>query len=561
MADLAPSTIDPRPPGHAALKRSAWRSKAKHTRTGARRTQPLPPTSGAGGAALVIALIALLAAPAASIAARNAHAGSLRAASAPGSATRGRRTQRGHRKPPPFLAAISRLRTAGEISSSAAASYRSTYSDARYVLSRLHGAGAEELGAVIAGLEAIASRGELQAALLPSLLATLDRNLEWWPAHPAPAYGVDLTFPGTYLVFERYPGQGLQIQWLASFGRANGYYQAGQTPALAALLREALSMAAPAAGGIGWDYLFAFDSGAPPWRSALTQATALEALARAYERTHEASFLEAANAALHLFQAPPPEGVRTPVAAGPWYAQYTFAPEDHVINGFIQALVGLYEYTQITGSPDGAALFAEGDRTARAMLPDFNTGAWSRYDQYHESDLAYHKLLTEFLAHLCALTSSGEPLARFEYKRALAARHIAGGSAAAPPPTPPVAIAGDQIYCETASELQSDLHTPPRLALLTHSLAAGAPGSIVFSLSKVAALSFTISRSGHTYLAGSFQAEAGKRSIRWRVPARAGTYTLALDATDLAGNHSELKLPLNVRARRRRSAGRAHPRT
>ena len=32
------------------------------------------------------------------------------------------------------------------------------------------------------------------------------------------------------------------------------------------------------------------------------------------------------------------------------------------------------------------------------------------YDQYGESDLNYHELLTEFLQHLCERTRKGEPL-------------------------------------------------------------------------------------------------------------------------------------------------------
>jgi hypothetical protein len=453
---------------------------------------------------------------------------------------------------PAFLRALKVLRASGAITAGAQASDRRAYLHALGLRSHLSGLGGQELGAVIANIEAIAAHGELSAALLPSLIATLERNLLWWPHRPAPIYGEDLTLPGTYLLFERYPGQGLQIQWLATFGRANGYYQDGQTAALAALLREALALAVPAAGGISWDYLFSFDSGRPPWRSALTQATALEALARAYERTHEAPFLEAANRALRLFEAPPPTGVRTALADGPWYVQYTFAPSDHIINGFIQALVGLYEYTRITGSQSGARLFAEADKTARAMLPEFNTGAWSRYDQYQESDLSYHKLLIGFLAHLCTLTRSGEPLARYEYELALKARPHLHGAPASPPPTPPPAIGADQIYCETATAFTADLHTPPKLELLTHTLAAGAPGAITFSLSKIATVTVAVTRSGRSYLRSSFTAQSGDHRVLWRVPAHPGTYTITLGATDPAGNHGSLALALRVRARAHR---------
>ena len=43
-------------------------------------------------------------------------------------------------------------------------------------------------------------------------------------------------------------------------------------------------------------------------------------------------------------------------------------------------------------------------------MPHYDTGAWSLYDQYGESNLNYHELLTEFLQHLCERTRKGPPL-------------------------------------------------------------------------------------------------------------------------------------------------------
>ena len=39
--------------------------------------------------------------------------------------------------------------------------------------------------------------------------------------------------------------------------------------------------------------------------------------------------------------------------AGTLYAEYTYAPTDRILNGFIQALNGLYEYAKLTGDPLG----------------------------------------------------------------------------------------------------------------------------------------------------------------------------------------------------------------
>ena len=67
--------------------------------------------------------------------------------------------------------------------------------------------------------------------------------------------------------------------------------------------------------------------------------------------------------------------------------------------------------TRKTLIPLGLALFEAGDAEARAIVPLYDTGGWSLYDQFGESDLNYHELLTEFLQHLCERTSKGPPIA------------------------------------------------------------------------------------------------------------------------------------------------------
>ena len=40
-----------------------------------------------------------------------------------------------------------------------------------------------------------------------------------------------VSFPGSELVWEYYAGQGIEIQWLGTFGEGNGYYlRATKTP-------------------------------------------------------------------------------------------------------------------------------------------------------------------------------------------------------------------------------------------------------------------------------------------------------------------------------------------
>jgi hypothetical protein len=415
---------------------------------------------------------------------------------------------------PTVSAALQALLSSGAIPGTTYRQDYSAYVAAKSSLAKLSGTRREELGAVLANVQAMAAAGELVPSRLPVLFTTLERNRQWWTREPLLGPDARASFPGSLLIWEHYPGQGLEIQWLATFGEANGYYLAGDEDAnLRQVLDEAIPLATERAGGIAWEYMFDFDGGVPPWTSGLSQGTAIQALTRAWQRLKEPAFLTAAQQALGIFQTPPPQGVRVDTPVGAMYAEYTYAPVDKILNGFIQSLVGLYEYTLLTKDPLGQRLFEAGDAEARAIVPYYNTGAWSMYDEFGESDLNYHELLTEFLQHLCERTRKGEPLA--------------------PTGTP---IAGDQLYCTTAKAFTQDLHTPPAISLISKTLPASARAGVQLSLSKVATVALTVRRGASVVWTNSATVERGKPRLLWVTPAKTGSYSVTLTATDLAGN-------------------------
>jgi hypothetical protein len=454
---------------------------------------------------------------------------------------------------PTVYGALQSLQRSGGLSAEAYGEDSATYTSALNAVKHLSGTRRAELGSVISNVQQIAASGELIPSRLPAVMLTLESNVQWWSREPLPAADQHVSVAGSRLVWEYYPGQGIEIQWLATFGEANGYYDEGhENTQLREVLEEAIPLATQRAGGIAWEYFFRFDGGSPPWTSGLSQGTALQALSRAYSRLKEPAFLTAARQALGIFQTPPPAGVRVARPAGTLYAEYTYAPTDRILNGFIQALNGLYEYAKLTGDPLGRELFEAGDAEARAITPSYDTGAWSKYDQYTESNLNYHELLAEFLQNLCVRTSQGEPVPP-------------AASAPAPSPTPTpttpttpaapaspaptttggatasaaqasAAIPGDQIYCTTAQRFTADLHTPPVIALLTRKLPEGVRGGVQLSLSKVATVSITVRRSGRVVWANSALVEAGKPRLLWVTPDKAGGYEVSIHAVDLAGN-------------------------
>ena len=464
---------------------------------------------------------------------------------------------------PSVASALASLKSSGAITEAQYAQYTGAYAAARRSLKRLSGTRRAELQSVIANTQQIAAASELTPSRLPVVMLTLERNRQWWTTEPLIASRERVSFPPSKIVWEYYAGQGIQIQWLGTFGEANGYYLSGrENTNLRQLLSEVIPLATQRAGGIAWEYMFHFDGGAPPWTSGLSQGTALQVLARAWSRFKEQAYLTAAQQALGVLETPPPTGVHVKTAAGAEYAEYTYAPSDRILNGFIQADVGLYDYTSITHDPLGLRLFEEGDAEARAEVPHYDTGAWSLYDQYGESDLSYHELLTEFLQHLCERTHKGPPLA--------------GAPAPAPSPTPAPStpapggspsetgggsgtggasaarvwartatktatstqtpIVGDEIYCTTAQKFTADLHTPPVVSLISRTLPSSARAGVQISLSKISTVRIILKRGGTTVWSNGATVEHGKPKLLWVTPAQTGPYSITITATDLAGN-------------------------
>jgi hypothetical protein len=474
---------------------------------------------------------------------------------------------------PSVGAALGSLQRAGAITVVSYQQYYSAYVAAQRSLRKLSGTRRTELGGVLANVQAIAAAHGFIASRLPALFMTLERNRTWWTTGPLLAGRARVSFPSSKLVWEYYPGQGIEIQWLGTFGEGNGYFLSGHENAnLRQLVSEIIPLATKRGDGIAWEYMFQFDGGLPPWTSGLSQGTALQVLARAWSRMKEPADLTAAQEALGIFQSAPPNGVRVMSAIGAHYLEYTYARSDRILNGEIQALVGLYDYTSITKDPLGLKLFEAGDAEARARVPTYDTGGWSMYDQFGESDLSYHELLTEFLKHLCERTGKGEPLSP------AAAPAPAPTPAPAPAPAAPAtggtagegappsaarytarsisanavspAISADAIYCTTAQRFTADLHTPPAIALLTSTLRGGARGGVQISLSKVSNVGLTIRRSGNVVWTNRATLEHGKPRLLWLTPKnKPGAYSVTLTATDLAGNSASATGTVTVTSR------------
>lgn len=423
-------------------------------------------------------------------------------------------------KGPTVRGELNRLAAANRIVPEQATAWRADYDAAQATLKKLHGTRLHELKAVVQNVNVMARRHQFAPSRLPAVFMTLRRNRDWWAAKPLARAGQRTSFPPSQLVWQYYPGQGWQIQWLATFGKANALWSfGGKDDELRRLLDESLTYAAQRAGGIAFEYLFKFDGGDPPWVSGLAQGTGLSALSRGAIRLGSNRYFESAREALGIFKTKPPQGIRRTLSTGVHYLQYSYAPKLRIENGFVQALNGLHDFATLANDDEGRKLFEEGDRQLRHELPLFDTGAWSIYSRPgNESNLGYHKVLRDFLQGLCdRLTKAGSP--------------------------------SPARYCHTAQRFTKDLTTPPKIALkLPHGKPhAKARITLRFTLDKVSTVTITATRKGKVVFSITRHLGHGRHSVRI-TPSEAGALTIRAGAVDLAGNPGSDQAVLHVRS-------------
>jgi len=133
-----------------------------------------------------------------------------------------------------------------------------------------------------------------------------------------------------------------------------------------------------------WEYKFDFEPYwlKAPWPSAMSQGEGISVLLRAYQLTNDQEYLKFANLALKSFEVPLNEGgVKYEDKEGfVWYEEYPATSPPHVLNGFIFALLGLYDFYKITRDKKALELFNRGIETIKANLHLYDIGFWSTYD-------------------------------------------------------------------------------------------------------------------------------------------------------------------------------------
>jgi heparosan-N-sulfate-glucuronate 5-epimerase len=160
-----------------------------------------------------------------------------------------------------------------------------------------------------------------------------------------------------------------------------------------------------------WEYRTTLKA---PWYSALAQGQGISVLVRAWkESAHKESkdsrYLDAAQRALASFYKPVNEGGvafthdrrdshRSIDDCGDlWFEEYIVSPPTHILNGFIWASWGIYDYFLATNDHAAQELFSRAVQTLLHNLDRYDLGFWSLYEQSGTrlpmvASLFYHQL-------------------------------------------------------------------------------------------------------------------------------------------------------------------------
>lgn len=155
----------------------------------------------------------------------------------------------------------------------------------------------------------------------------------------------------------------------------------------------------------------------PPWYSGMAQGEVTGILARVHELTGDSTYLRAADSVFLSLLRVRGEGAEPWVAyvdTGRFYWIEEFPQEvrpGKVLNGFVAALLGVYDYYRVTGSDSAKLVWDLSVTTLKHYLPSYRRdGDYSYYCLGHKGPASpeYHRLHIRQMEQLHAIT--GDPL-------------------------------------------------------------------------------------------------------------------------------------------------------
>jgi heparosan-N-sulfate-glucuronate 5-epimerase len=129
-----------------------------------------------------------------------------------------------------------------------------------------------------------------------------------------------------------------------------------------------------------WDYRETLKA---PWYSGLAQGQGVSMLLRAHAHGGDGKYQRAADQAFVALTKPIAEGgvLFEDQAKNLWIEEYLVDPPTHILNGFMWALWGVFDYWLARGDVAAKRVFDRGVETLLHNLAQFDTGYWSLYEQ------------------------------------------------------------------------------------------------------------------------------------------------------------------------------------
>jgi len=120
-----------------------------------------------------------------------------------------------------------------------------------------------------------------------------------------------------------------------------------------------------------------------PWYSGLAQGQGISLLVRAHSETNQDKYLNSAERAFQSFLVSTGQGgvASTDADDNLWFEEYVVLPPTHILNGFIWAAWGVYDYFLATGSLQAKTMFEQSVKTLVSNLDRYDLGFWSLYEQ------------------------------------------------------------------------------------------------------------------------------------------------------------------------------------
>ncbi len=235
-----------------------------------------------------------------------------------------------------------------------------------------------------------------------TLFSMLKENADYLVKRAPPAQFTD-TRAADGVVYRFINDHGFQFHPIANFSRLNTLVRKGRPARVKRLANELVARGIRQRNSLVWEYYFPF-GGPTRWTSGFAQAIGAQALARSSALLHDAKLAEAARAAYRGIS----RGLWLEQGGGLWIREYGYS-DMAVLNAQLQSLVSLYDYVKTSGDSLARADVAKMSSATSTLLPQLDTGCWSRYSLGGSpASLHYHTYHVSLLNQLAERT--GNPL-------------------------------------------------------------------------------------------------------------------------------------------------------